>query len=69
MIGVARTGPTRRDSCYLKSILKIVYVYMRRRDLSRRDLSIVYPTSRLVRLEISHINATEGSWQNMVLMS
>ena len=55
-----RAGPTRRDpACYLKSLLKIVYVYMRRGP-PRRDLAIVYPTSRLVGLEISHINLTEG---------
>ncbi len=54
----------RRDpSCYLKSLSKIDGLRLHEKKASppRRDLAIVYPRSRLVGLEISHIDATEGS--------
>ncbi len=62
MSPTGRAGPTRRDpACYLKSLLKIcLRLHEKRASPPRRDLATAYPRSRLVGLEISHINATEG---------
>ena len=62
-----RAGPTRRDPAwYGKSVLKIVYVYMSGGEISiptRRVLAALHPRSRLVGLEISHVNATRLTLQ------
>ncbi len=42
----------------IKNCLRL---HEKRASPRRRDLAIVYPRSRPVRLEISHINATEGN--------
>ncbi len=42
----------------IKNCLRL---HEKRASPPRRDLAIVYPRSRLVGLEISHINATEGA--------
>ena len=41
----------------IKNCLRL---HEKRASPPRRDLAIAYPRSRLVGLEISHINATEG---------
>jgi hypothetical protein len=43
MSPTGRAGPTRRDpACYLKSLLKIVYVYTRRGPALLAEISLLF---------------------------
>jgi hypothetical protein len=64
VIPKGRASPTSRDpACYLTSLLKIVYIYMRRGPALLGEISLfcAQDLEHPVGLEISHINTTRGA--------